>query len=137
MARMCYADSSWETKSTQLKKYLEFCHEFKGFVTPTPCLSKQVALYITHLAKTMKYSSIKCYVSALSIFLISVGEPGVDYKSYLVTTAFKGCRRKLGDKVKQAAPILPHHLIKLGQYLSVNPGHTALKQHYFYHSEPY
>ena len=127
LAAKCYADATWSTKSTQLKKYLEFCNLYSEFVTSSPCPPRQVALYITHLSRTLKYSSVRGYVSALSIFLELVGGRGVDYKNHLVSTAFQGARRVLGQKVKQAAPLLPSHIVKLGEMLTEGPGHVAFR----------
>ena len=127
LAANCYADSTWETKSAQLKKYLSFCEEFARFLKPTPCPPRQVALYITYLAKSMKYSSVRCYVSALSKFLESIDHPGVQYNHHLVAAAFKGARRRLGDNPRQAAPLLPIHLLKLGSHLRDSPGHVAFR----------
>ena len=123
----CYSEASLETKTAQLKKYKAFCEEFKDYLKPIPCPSKQVALYISYLTKTLKYSSIMGYVSALSIHLTSIGEPGVDYKDYKVYAAFRGARRMLGDKAKKAAPILPQHVIAITEQLTGNPGHVTFR----------
>ena len=123
----CYAEATKETKSAQLEKYNKFCQEFKGFVTPFPCPSRQIALYISYLTRSLKYSSIKGYVSALSVYMKKMGFKEVDYNDYRVYSALRGARRTLGDNPKQAVPILPHHLIKLGKHLSPNQGHLAFR----------
>ena len=123
----CYADSTLETKTAQLQKYSKFCTEFKDYLKPIPCKSKQVALYVSYLVKTLKYSSIKGYVSALSIYLQSIGEPAIDYNNYKVYAAMRGARRMLGDQPKQAAPILPHHILGICAHLTGNPGHVTFR----------
>ena len=123
----CYSNATKETKSAQMEKYRKFCEEFRGFVTPFPCSNRQLALYISYLTRTLKYSSIKGYVSALSVHMKSLGLKEVDYGNHQVYSAFRGARRSLGDNQKQAVPLLPHHLIRLGNHLTLNPGHVAFR----------
>ena len=127
MMANCYAEATQATKTAQLEKYHKFCQEFREFVQPIPCNSKQVALYISYLTRSLKYSSIKCYVSALSIYLTSISQPAINYNDYKVYSAMRGARRALGDCPKQAAPILPHHLLAIGEQLKDSPGHNAFK----------
>ena len=68
----CYAEATKVTRASQMEKYNEFCREFSDFVTPIPCPPKQVALYISFLTKKLKFSSIKGYVSALSMYMKSI-----------------------------------------------------------------
>lgn len=127
LMQRCYADASIETKAAQMEKYRKFCDEFSEFLDPIPCNSGQVALYVSFLTRSLQYSSVKGYISALSMYLKSVGQEGVDYKNYRVYAALRGARRTLGDITKQAAPILPHHILNIQQYLTGNTGHVSFK----------
>ena len=94
---------------------------------PTPCPPDQVALYITWLARTLKYSSITNYLSALNFFLKSEGSSPIDYSAHAVKTVLGGAKRKLGCAVKQAAPLLPNQLLLMFNLMSASLGHTSTK----------
>lgn len=122
-----YAENSKLTRSSQMKKYDEFCNEYEGCIVPYPCDSDQVCLYITYMSKTLKYVSIKNYVSALNDSLRSLGFPAIDYTNYNVKRCLTGAKRMLGDSQKQAKPLLPSHLLAISRTLSASAGHTSFR----------
>ena len=122
-----YAPASQETRDIQMKKYDEFCNEFEGVIKPYPCDSAQVCLYITHMTKTLKYRSIRNYVSALNNDLQLRGHPQVVYEDYNIRRCFAGARRTLGDKVKQAEALLPKNIVLLLSKLSESRGHVSFR----------
>ena len=63
-----YARSSIATRKGQINKYLKFKDDFGGYYSSIPCNALHVALYATWLARTLKYSSIVNYLSALNYF---------------------------------------------------------------------
>ena len=71
MQTQYYAPNSCMTRNMQVQTYMRFIDSFEGLLAPTPCDSKQVALYITWLSKLLKIISIKNYLSALNHFLKS------------------------------------------------------------------
>ena len=110
-----------------MKKYDEFCEQFHGVITPYPCDSAQVCLYITFMYKQLKYSSIKNYVTALSNELKLRGFSGVNYTDYNIQRCLKGTRRLLGDRRKQATALLPKELLLITSYLKDTVGHTGFR----------
>ena len=64
-----YADTTQPTRDSQVKKYLTFCQEFEGILTPLPCDSAQVCLYIAYMKRTLKYVSVINYLSGLNDYL--------------------------------------------------------------------
>ena len=109
LAVQYYAPSSINTRSIQIRTYFRFVDEFEGLLFPVPCPPHQVALYITWLAKFLKYSSLTNYLSALNFFLKSEGSSPIDYSNHFVRTVLGGVKRKLGLKQKVAMPLLPTH----------------------------
>ena len=77
-----YSEASIGTRASQIKKYEEFCEEYRGLLKPYPCDSRQLCLYVTYMSKELKYSSIKNYVSGLNDHMMSLGYPQVDYTNY-------------------------------------------------------
>ena len=122
-----YAHNSQITRSMQLRRYFAFIDAFAGLLPPTPCDSSQVGLYITWLSKSLCYSSITNYLSALNLFLKSEGQAPIDYTSHTVRIVLGGAKRLLGCARKQASPILPGQLLKMFAYMSDSLGHIAIR----------
>ena len=122
-----YAESSKSTRLMQIRKYLSFIDEFGGLLAPVPCASAQVALYVTWLARSLKYSSVTNYLSALNYLLKSEGAACIDYQDFKVKSVLRGAKRKLGVKTHRAAPILPSHLLAMFGRMSESPGHVAAR----------
>ena len=64
-----------------------------------------MSLYVAYLSRTLKYSSIQNYVSAVKFLH---GFLGYDYpwdNSFIIKATLKGYKRLLGDKVARKAPI--------------------------------
>lgn len=125
LERGYYADNSWATRSTQIKKYLEFVELFADNRAPFPCTSERVALYAAWLARTLTYRSVINYISGLNFFLKKNGADVISYDNYFVEATLKGIRRAKGDAPHRAPPILPHMLIRVFNELTANQGHIA------------
>ena len=113
-----YASNSKTTRSMQIRKYFQFIDEFHGLLLQLLCPSPHVALYITWLSRSLKYSSITNYLSALNFSLKSEGVPLIDYSAHQVRKVLGGIKRTLGCTVKRAAPLLPKELITMFSYMS-------------------
>ena len=120
-----YAPNSVTTRGMQTRKYLEFVEEFAETHSPIPCGSRQVALYATWLARTLKYSSILNYLSGLNNFLRQQGATPIDYGDFEIASTLRGIRRDRACPPKQALPMLPGMLLRVFELLSTNPGHVA------------
>ena len=127
LAGAFYSENSKTARLVQLRKYLAFIDEFAGLLSPLPCDSAQVALYIAWLARSLKFSSITNYLSGLNYFLMSEGAPTIDYKNFKVKSVLKGAKRQLGSAAHQAAPILPSHLLAIFKKMSSSVGHVATR----------
>lgn len=127
MGDQFYSLNSRSTRAMQVRKYLTFIEEFRGLLSPLPCPSSQVAMYIVWLSRTLKYSSITNYISALSFFLKAEGSPPVDYSSHQIRTVLGGAKRVLGCEVKRASPLLPAELLKMFSFMSNRDGHVCAK----------
>ena len=116
MSVMCnryYSANSKTTWSMQLRKYFSFIDEFKGLLSPITCLTSQVAFYIVWLSKSLKYSAIINYLSALNFFLKAEGSAPIDYSSCMTKTVMGRAKRVLGCLVKRATPLLPAELLEM------------------------
>ena len=122
-----YAPISRIMKSMQIRTYMRFDDSFEGLLSPTPCQSKQVALYTSWLLTFLKFSSICNYLSVLNFFLKSEGSPPIDYNSYDVKTVLDSAKCQLGCTVHRAAPLLPKQLLQMFKYLSDSIGHIATR----------
>lgn len=122
-----YADSTKQTRSVQVKAYIEFCEVFVDRISPYPCKSDQVCMYMSYLARRMCYNSIRQYLSALNNHLKDVDCPPIDYKNHRVRKCLSGIRRSLGDAPRQAPPLLPQQLLQLFAIMLLTPGHVVLR----------
>ena len=82
---------------------------------------------MTWLARSLKYSSITNYLSALNYLLKSEGAACIDYQDFKVKSVLRGAKRKLGVKTHQAAPILPLHLLAIFRRMTDSRGHVAAR----------
>ena len=65
--------------------------------SPLPCNATQVALYATWLARNLKFSSIKNYLSGLNHFIRQNGFPPIDYSDFVLESTLRGIKRELGN----------------------------------------
>ena len=91
-----WAPGTWRTKSSQWKRYIQFSDYVSTTALPTDTV--HMCRYVTHLSKTLKYSTIQNYVSGV----ISLNSYfGYDVKfirsqfDFIMTLS--GVRRVLGD----------------------------------------
>lgn len=122
-----YAPSSQLARKTQVKHYLGFIADFGGILSPIPCDTQQVCIYVAYMARSFKYSSIRQYLSGINNYFKAVGSPLIDYDSYPLKSCLRGVLRSLGGSVREAAPLLPRHLLRIFSFLHDSPGHAAFR----------
>ena len=122
-----YSENTHPTRDSQVKKYLEFCEDYKGILKPFPCDADQVCLYVTHMMKTLKYISIVNYLSGLNDYLKQNRQAPIDYNDYNVYRCTQGAKRILGDKAEQAEPLLPGQIADIFDILTESPGHVCFR----------
>ena len=76
------------TRKTQNRKYLEFCEQFS--YDPLHLMPDQSIMYVAYPSFFLVFSSISNYVSGLSHFLKSNGQPGVDYANFKIKQVLRG-----------------------------------------------
>ena len=100
-----YSTNSRSTRCVQLKKYFMFIDQFRGLLAPNPCPASQVVASVVWLSRSLKYSSITNYVSALNSFLKAGGCEPIDF-SHIIKTVMGDTKRMLECGVRRAAPLL-------------------------------
>ena len=105
------AQTTTSARKTQSKKYLEFCEQFA--YDPMHLVPNQVVMYIAYLTFFVVFSSISTYISGLSHFFKSNGQPGVDYSDFKIMQILLGARRTCPNGRGQALALLPDGLMKM------------------------
>ena len=105
-----FASSTRQTRLVQLHNYDNFCRLF-GLSKSSS--SGHVCLYVTFLARTMCFSSIRQYLSALNNYFLDNGYRGINYDSRVLIACLAGIRRSIGDASSQAYPLLPMHFNRM------------------------
>lgn len=113
---MCWADSTWVTRKSQWRRYINFCdlYDFK----PLPATIDMICLYITYLTDQVKYSTICNYLSAVWSLHEHFGYAPSARNTFLVRCTLRGARRLLGDSVLTADPLMPEDLMKLYRFMN-------------------
>ena len=102
-ASRCWANSTWDTRRSSWKKYLEFCssHAYE----PLPASLEMLELYITYLCLDgCKYSTIENYLSAVFTLHKVYDVPHINQKCFSLTMVKQGIKRTIGNAGKQAPP---------------------------------
>ena len=74
------------------------------YFEPLPATLDMILLYIVHMAKRLKYSSIRNYLSAVWVLHDVSGCPHVESDHFEIMVTMKGVKRTLGDKTEEARP---------------------------------
>ncbi len=98
-----YSENSWKTRHSQWRKYLDFCNA--THCVALPCSATTLCAYIAFLARTLKYTSICNYVSALRT-LHKLNDASVDaFECFVVKATLKGYKRILGVNIVRKYPV--------------------------------
>lgn len=107
------APSTRQTYNSGDKQYVNFIQLYRpsGLSSKLFPASEDVLVkFIVYLAKTIKHSSIKTYLSAVRHFHIRNGFE-LDFKKFLrLQMVLKGIKRSQGVSIKTRLPITIHHL---------------------------
>ena len=118
-----YARNSKNTASTALRAFIMFMIAV-GCVHETMengITDKMLGRYLAMLARTLKYKSIKTYISmGVRLFHLQNGIPWVATKDrWPISQILRGIRRKKGDETEQKQPISPRMLLAMKDYLAI------------------
>ena len=90
-------------KKFQLNKYFTFCELID--IAALPISEQDMCLYVAYLSKTLKYSSILNYVSAVKFLHMFMGYEYQWNNSFLIKATLTGYKRMLGVDVCRKAPL--------------------------------
>lgn len=112
---MVWAESTWHSKRSQWKRFLDFCSSYH--LQAVPASAETVSLYITYLCDQVVFSMITNYVSSIWSLHSFLGAETDAKGSFLVHCTMKGAKRLLGDLSLSADPLFPEHLIRMYKML--------------------
>ena len=106
------AKSSRRSYRVGLRHYRKFCKSFRYIHFPPSQLT--LRLFVTHLANTVSFKSIKLYLSVVKFKAVELGFRNNFHKMSQLHLLLRGIKRKLGSTVarKLRPPITPE-LLKL------------------------
>ena len=112
-----FAPSTNATRASQQRRYTNFCEDY-GY-DPLKPYPDQIIMYIAYLSFFLVYSSITGYISGLSHFLKTNGQPGIDYSNFKIKQALRGARRTCLKGRGRAKPLFPEQLLILFRSLNL------------------
>ena len=129
------ASSTRNSYASGQRKFLEFC-KIHPSGSPCPVDEWTLCLFMTFLAKTVQYSTIKVYLSAVRSLHIDQGFPDPLVDCLRLRRVLWGVQRTQGDASSQRLPITDDVLVIIFKVLNVNmPDHcmfwVACCQAYF------
>jgi len=101
------ANNTLRAYQSDFRDFTAFCSK-NGF-SPMPTQPKILALYITHLSKTSKFSTLKRRIASISVIHKLKGHY-LDTKHPIIMENLHGIKRTLGSRQKAKKPILINDL---------------------------
>lgn len=105
---LAYAPNTHRSYATHRRSYLAFCHVM-GY-SPVPATTQTLCHYVTLLARSIKFTSVKQYLNIIRILHQEWGLPNPLDNNYQLQCVLRGIRRSLGDSPSRKAPITPEML---------------------------
>ena len=105
---LCWSDNTLKTRKSQWRIYFKFCSKYNLIALPTT--SEVVCLYVTHLTKTVSYSTITQYVAGVWALHRYLGYEHPDPTQFLIKSTIMGAKRLLGAGTNPAFPLTPENL---------------------------
>ena len=120
------ATTTIHTYSTAVNSYLQFCQCLP--VTPFPVSEHILQLYISHLARSVTYGTIKVYLAGIQYTSITLGLPMDLTDMHLLYYTMRGIRRVLGDTNRpRRQPITVLHIRQLFDFITSSQLHPTDK----------
>ena len=92
-----WAPNTKATRNSQWKKYITFCVD--NNLVPLPAQPQTVARFLVYLARSVKYSTVNNYLSAINKLHEYYGHEGNFRDIFMVQLVLSGLKRRLGDTV--------------------------------------
>ena len=101
------ANNTLRAYQSDFRDFSAFCA--KNSFSPIPTQPKIIALYITHLSKSSKFSTLKRRIASISVIHKLKGHY-LDTKHPIIMENLHGIKRTLGSRQKAKKPILINDL---------------------------
>ncbi|MBD1166417.1 site-specific integrase [Pelagibacterales bacterium SAG-MED07] len=101
------ANNTLRAYQSDFRDFSSFC--FKNGLSSIPTQPKIIALYITHLSKTAKFSTLKRRIASISVIHKLKGHY-LDTKHPIIMENLHGIKRTFGSRQKAKKPILINEL---------------------------
>ena len=101
------ANNTLRAYQSDFRDFSAFCA--KNRLTSIPTQPKIIALYITHLSKTLKFSTLKRRIASISVIHKLKGHY-LDTKHPIIMENLHGIKRTLGSRQKAKKPLLINDL---------------------------
>jgi site-specific recombinase XerD len=101
------ANNTLRAYQSDFRDFSAFCN--KNGLTSIPTQPKIIALYITHLSKTSKFSTLKRRIASISVIHKLKGHY-LDTKHPIIMENLHGIKRTLGSRQKAKKPLLINDL---------------------------
>ena len=113
-----FAASTRRTYSTHRDTYLQFC--FYMNLPSVPATSSTICLYATFLARSLKFPSIKQYLSIIGLLHKEFGLPNPLLDNWHLSSLLTGVKRVMGNAPMQKLPITLDILRGIFGWLNLN-----------------
>ena len=113
-----WAPNTKSTRNSQWRKYITFCVD-NGLVS-VPADPQTVSRFLVYLARSVKYSTINNYVSAINKLHEYYGHQGNFRDVFMVQLVLSGLKRRLGDTVLQKMPLTTTQLLHMYRLVSLD-----------------
>ena len=105
------AVSTQRAYRSQLRSFLTFCTVF-GY-SPVPASDSTLCRYVAFLGKTLKYNSVRQYLSAIRILHLECNLPNPVLDNWALGMVLRGMRRDMGATVVAKQAMTPKLLLSL------------------------
>jgi hypothetical protein len=116
--RSAFAASTQKTYRSQLKKFLQFCLEYK--CSPIPVSQSTLICYVAYLARNLSASSIPQYLNVVRILHEEAGLGNPLANNFELSMVKRGVRREKGVPPNQKLPITVGILRKIYALLDLS-----------------
>ena len=105
---LCYATNTKKAYNVHRRAYIAFCNSVGA--KPVPADTKLLCRYAVHLARKLKFNSIKQYLNIVRLLHLEMGLPNPCIDNFHLSATLRGIKRHLGDAVIRKEPITPDML---------------------------
>ena len=124
------ASTTRSTYASGQRRFLDFCRQLGRLGpdgSPCPVDEQTLCLFVTHLAQSVQYTTIKVYLSAVRALHIEQGFPDPLVDCLRLQRVLRGIRRSQGDSKVTRHPVTDHTLLAVFKFVDLNiPDHCML-----------